>query len=257
MNNEIQYQPLLKSIDKWEQNSVDAVRKTAQEVREQVSQILHRNKKKITQDLQSLKEQIRNAREEDDFFENDLQNWIAILEKLKKDSLNVVSSNTMEVDQTIPLIYQIRIATISSKKNTIERRNRSRSQLQETKPSTISSNEEKYARYKDIPNSVNLIPSRLQYTNHDGVYMNPKSLFVTAVWYFYSPKYNSWFWTPYKNYEIWMPVDNHTVKSGCYKDRKPVLPNIQIIEYLQQYNPIPPDEILYAASQAEYRILKL
>ncbi|CAM4796415.1 unnamed protein product [Rotaria magnacalcarata] len=233
MNNEIQYQPLLKSIDKWEQNSVDAVRKTAQEVREQVSQILHRNKKKITQDLQSLKEQIRNAREEDDFFENDLQNWIAILEKLKKDSLNVVSSNTMEVDQTIPLIYQIRIATISSKKNTIERGNR------------------------NIPNSVNLIPSRLQYTNHDGVYMNPKSLFVTAVWYFYSPKYNSWFWTPYKNYEIWMPVDNHTVKSGCYKDRKPVLPNIQIIEYLQQYNPIPPDEILYAASQAEYRILKL
>ncbi|CAF1179215.1 unnamed protein product [Rotaria magnacalcarata] len=220
MNNEIQYQPLLKSIDKWEQNSVDAVRKTAQEVREQVSQILHRNKsessvfnsfhgcptetdkalnfffkylstEKITQDLQSLKEQIRNAREEDDFFENDLQNWIAILEKLKKDSLNVVSSNTMEVDQTIPLIYQIRIATISSKKNTIERRNRSRSQLQETKPSTISSNEEKYARYKDIPNSVNLIPSRLQYTNHDGAYMNPKSLFVTAVWYFYSPKYNS------------------------------------------------------------------
>ncbi|CAF2086654.1 unnamed protein product [Rotaria magnacalcarata] len=201
MNNEIQYQPLLKSIDKWEQNSVDAVRKTAQEVREQVSQILHRNK--------------------------------TTLEKLKKDSLNVVSSNTMEVDQTIPLIYQIRIATISSKKNTIERGNR------------------------NIPNSVNLIPSRLQYTNHDGVYMNPKSLFVTAVWYFYSPKYNSWFWTPYKNYEIWMPVDNHTVKSGCYKDRKPVLPNIQIIEYLQQYNPIPPDEILYAASQAEYRILKL
>ncbi|CAF3156180.1 unnamed protein product, partial [Rotaria socialis] len=44
MNNEIQYQPLLKSIHKWEQNSIDIVRKTAQEVREQVSRLLHINK---------------------------------------------------------------------------------------------------------------------------------------------------------------------------------------------------------------------
>ncbi|CAF3655143.1 unnamed protein product [Rotaria socialis] len=190
---------------------------------------------KITQDLQSLKEQIRKAREQDDFFENDLQNWIATLDILKKDSTNVVTSNTMEVDQTLPLIYQIRIAAISSTMNTIEGRNKSRSQLQEAKPSTISSSEEKHARDKDIPpNSVNLIPSCLQYTKHDGVYVNPKPLFVTA-----------------------MPVDNLTVKSGCYKGRKPVFPNIQIIEYLQQYNPIPPDETLYAASQAENRIIKL
>ena len=43
-NNEIQYQPLLKSIDQWEQNSINQVRKAAKEVREQVTQLLHRNK---------------------------------------------------------------------------------------------------------------------------------------------------------------------------------------------------------------------
>lgn len=98
---------------------------------------------------------------------------------------------------------------------------------------------------------------RLQYTNQDGVYVNPRSLFVTAIWYFYSPKRNRWFWTPYKNYEIWMCVDNLIVKSGYYKGQQPAQINIEIIEYLRQNNPIPPDAIIQAASAAEDRILKL
>jgi hypothetical protein len=87
--------------------------------------------------------------------------------------------------------------------------------------------------------------------------VNPKSFFVTPIWYFYSPKHNRWFWTPYKNYDIWMPVDKLTVKSGSYKDQQPAQINIEIIEYLRQNNPFPPDTIIHAASEAESRILKL
>jgi hypothetical protein len=87
--------------------------------------------------------------------------------------------------------------------------------------------------------------------------VNPKSFLVTAIWYFYSPKHNRWFWTPYKDYNIWMSVDNLIVKSGLYKDQKPAAINIEIIEHLRLNNPIPPDAILHAAFEAEKRILIL
>jgi len=87
--------------------------------------------------------------------------------------------------------------------------------------------------------------------------VNPRSFHVTAIWYFYSPKNNRWFWTPYENHEPWIPVDSVIVRSGFYKDQVPALINIEIIEYLRQNNPIPPDDILHVALEAESRILKL
>ena len=98
---------------------------------------------------------------------------------------------------------------------------------------------------------------RLQYINQDGIYVNPKSMFVTAIWYFYSPTHNRWYWTPYKNFENWIPVDSVIVRSGYYKDQVPALINVEIIEYLRQNNPVPPDSIVQAALEAETRILKL
>ncbi len=98
---------------------------------------------------------------------------------------------------------------------------------------------------------------RLQYTDQDGVYVNPKSSAITTMWYFYSPKYNCWFWTPYENYETWMSVSSIIVKSGQYKDRVPAPINVEIIEYLRENNPIPSDAIIHVASEAEDQILKL
>lgn len=101
------------------------------------------------------------------------------------------------------------------------------------------------------------LPSRLQYTNQDGVYVNPRSFLVTPIWYFYSSQRNGWFWTPYKNYEVWMSVETLIVKSGYYKDQKPATVNVEIIKYLQENNPRPPEEIVREAFKAEDRILIL
>ncbi len=102
----------------------------------------------------------------------------------------------------------------------------------------------------------NIMHPRLQYTDQDGIYVNPKSFLVTAIWYFYSPKYNRQFWTPYKTYEGWISVDSCIVKSGYYKDQVPAPINVEIIEYLRQNDPIPPDAIVREALKAENRILK-
>lgn len=108
-----------------------------------------------------------------------------------------------------------------------------------------------------VSSSVNQLHPRLKYINRDGVYVNPKSFFVTAIWYFYSSKTNRWFWTPYENYESWIPVDSVVVRSGYYKNQVPASINVETIEYLRRNNPIPPDDILHVASEAENRILKL
>jgi hypothetical protein len=97
----------------------------------------------------------------------------------------------------------------------------------------------------------------LQYTDQDGIYVNPKSFDIATMWCFYSPKYNCWFRTPYENHETWMSISSIIVKSGCYKDRVPALINVEIIEYLRENNPIPSDAIIHVASEAEDQILKL
>jgi hypothetical protein len=104
---------------------------------------------------------------------------------------------------------------------------------------------------------VSKIHPRLQYTNQDGIYVNPKSFFGTSTWYFYSPKRNRWFWSQYQNFETCISVDTILIKSASYKDQLPAPINVEIIEYLRQNNPIPPEAIIQAASEAEDRILKL
>ncbi|CAF5007820.1 unnamed protein product, partial [Rotaria sp. Silwood1] len=113
-------------------------------------------------------------------------------------------------------------------------------------------------RVKNIDESCpNNIHPRLQYANIDGIYVNPASPGVTPIWYFYSPRYNVWFWTPYENFGVWMPVHTLTVKSGYYKGEQPAPTNRQVIEHLRENNPIPPGTMLEAALKVEKRILKL
>jgi hypothetical protein len=110
----------------------------------------------------------------------------------------------------------------------------------------------------DVSSPVNnIMHARLQYTNQDGIYVNPKSSLATAIWYFYSPKNNHWFWTPYKPYKGWMSVGSCTVKSGFHKSQIPARKNVEIIKYLRKTNPIPPDTVVRDALEAENRILNL
>ncbi len=63
--------------------------------------------------MNQLKEQIKQAREEDDFFENDLRDWTLKLDKLKELKTTTLSNNITE-DQTSPLVHRIQISSLSS-----------------------------------------------------------------------------------------------------------------------------------------------
>lgn len=213
------HRQFMSDIDKWEDKSIEKIRTFANDIRKQVNQM--KNVFNV-EELNQLKEQIRIARENSDFFENDLRQWIQVLEKLKNDlNTSNFSSSYIQENKNSPLIHSIQIYSTSS------------------------------------TTSVTKLHPRLQYTNNRGIYISPKSFLVTAIWYFYSPKHNKWFWTPYQNFNCWMSADTLLVKSGYYKDQVPAAINVEIIEYLRNNNPLPPNEIIQVALKAEDHLLKL
>ncbi len=69
----------------------------------------------MSHELENLTQQIKIAREDDDFFETDLQHWKSILEKVKHQLKTISLLNEIKEDKTVPLIYRIQIMSSSPK----------------------------------------------------------------------------------------------------------------------------------------------
>jgi hypothetical protein len=68
-----------------------------------------------------------------------------------------------------------------------------------------------------------------------GIYTYDAGMFVTTLYYRYID--SSWQWSPDKN--NWMPTTTLFVKGGEWDSKKPHKENIEIIKYLEKYNPDP------------------
>jgi ABC-type transporter Mla subunit MlaD len=63
---------LIQQINEWERDSITKIRQTAEEARETLLKHTTGHIRKVEIDLNKLTEQLRQNREEDDFFETDL-----------------------------------------------------------------------------------------------------------------------------------------------------------------------------------------
>lgn len=72
---------------------------------------------KVSEKLNHLTQQIKKAREEDDFFETDLRNWMTTLNQLQQELSKGSLSNNITEDQSIPLVYQLKLTTTTSEVN--------------------------------------------------------------------------------------------------------------------------------------------
>ncbi|CAF1570257.1 unnamed protein product [Rotaria magnacalcarata] len=92
--------PLMKEINEWEKQSIEKIQLVAQNTRQKFLDIIskHTNNAKIA--LISIKEQLSRARDEDDFFEADINEWKEKLEKLKTD-LNTPKAITIKLDDNM------------------------------------------------------------------------------------------------------------------------------------------------------------
>jgi hypothetical protein len=101
--------PLMKGIDEWEQASVEKVHQAANDARKQLLDLVNKNTNEMKKSLEHITQQLKTAREDDHFFENDLKEWIKKLDALKKDLITPQTINIQYDTSTTSFISKILI----------------------------------------------------------------------------------------------------------------------------------------------------
>jgi hypothetical protein len=106
--NELRYHSLVQLIDDWEQQSIDKIRRTSDDARQQLRNIINEHATKLTEASTKIADELRQARDDDEFFETDLKQWIDKLERLKKDLAHPLNIQFQQEDNsTIPFISKM------------------------------------------------------------------------------------------------------------------------------------------------------
>lgn len=111
-----QKHPLMQKINQWEQESIAKIRQTAEEARQLLVKHTIGPTAEIEVKLSKVTNQIRQCREDNNFFETDLRQWKESLTKLK-DKLPLNSSNIKVREDSKPFVSRIYV-DLSGKFNT-------------------------------------------------------------------------------------------------------------------------------------------
>ncbi|CAF3243149.1 unnamed protein product [Rotaria sp. Silwood2] len=104
---------LIEQVNEWERDSIMKIQRTATDIREDIEKLIALQNGKISSKLRNLAEQLRKAREDDDFVETDLRLWTMKLQELKINITDVHSTVTVHEDPFISLVAQLNIKSIS------------------------------------------------------------------------------------------------------------------------------------------------
>ncbi|CAF5178178.1 unnamed protein product [Rotaria magnacalcarata] len=97
---------LFSTIDQWEISMIEIAKRTADRARDQLTQLLNNEKETLQKQFDSLTQEIRSRRAEDEFAENDLRQFRAKINKLQQsfkqlarpNNINVIASQIGQVD---------------------------------------------------------------------------------------------------------------------------------------------------------------
>ena len=106
---------LIRQINDWERDSIEKIRQTAEEARQTLLQHTAGHVKGIEVDLNKLTDQLRQSREENDFFETDLRHWNEELSRLTKEYAQ--PSNIILRNDTTSFINKISVLIKSGKQD--------------------------------------------------------------------------------------------------------------------------------------------
>lgn len=106
--------PLMQKIDQWETESLEKIRKVAEDARKRLRDAITGHITKITEDVKALTQDLTTARSEDSFIEIDLKSWMEKLEKCTKDLLTPSSINVQEEISDTPFIQKLVVMTSES-----------------------------------------------------------------------------------------------------------------------------------------------
>jgi chromosome segregation ATPase len=106
--------PLMQQVDQWEQETINKVKKIAEETRKRLLNYTNRHTSTIKLELDSLTDRLKQSRQEIDFMETNLNEWNQQLIRLEEE-LNKPSDVKIGYDST-PFITKIYV-DISGKLN--------------------------------------------------------------------------------------------------------------------------------------------
>jgi hypothetical protein len=75
-SNNLNNHPLINEIQLWEINSIELIHQTADQLRKDLLSIVEKSIEEIKLKLEYLTDELKKARINDQFFENDLKEWI-------------------------------------------------------------------------------------------------------------------------------------------------------------------------------------
>jgi sugar lactone lactonase YvrE len=101
-----QKHPLMQKINEWEHDSIEKIRQTAEEARQLLIKHTVGRIAEIDVKLNNVTNQIRQSRQENDFFETDLRQWKENLTKIQEELHHKPSTITVREDST-PLVTKI------------------------------------------------------------------------------------------------------------------------------------------------------
>lgn len=104
---------LIQQINDWERESILKIRQTADEARQTLLKYTSSYVKEIEANLNKLTEQIRQSREDNDFYETDIRYWNDELKRLEKE-LTKPSNINLRQDNTV-LVNKISVGITESK----------------------------------------------------------------------------------------------------------------------------------------------
>lgn len=104
---------LIQQIDEWERNSIKTIQKTADEARQAVLEYTTGHSRELETKLNKLTDQLRQSREENDFFEIDLHRWNDELSRLTEELAKPSNINLRH--ESTSLVTKISIDVISRK----------------------------------------------------------------------------------------------------------------------------------------------
>ncbi|CAF0805078.1 unnamed protein product [Rotaria sordida] len=105
---------IMEQIEQWEQQSIDKIRRLADDVRQQISTIIRDRTDNFKEKLGELQQQLEIARQDGGFYENDLTEWTRRFDELQR---IVAQQQTIKIEEDIgstSFISRISVNDISS-----------------------------------------------------------------------------------------------------------------------------------------------
>lgn len=105
MGEKLNHHPLIKQIDQWEQQSIDKIHQTANEIRQQLKITISKYTKNLSIILTDLTQELNQAHKNYAYLETDLNEWISKLDKLKE---NLLKPEIIKIEQEENIISLIK-----------------------------------------------------------------------------------------------------------------------------------------------------